>query len=198
MIDTLRPSGSSSAGDSIIRREDLYDIFVDSNTGELGIRVLPDNQSPSTMPTYLGRMPLQTFCQIAVVENEKELNVFVNGIPRGTVVRNNLPPTSATRSQYILNQDGVVRSGIVYQIQIHEGNLSTEELMNANERVTIQYENEATFQSNRVPTENTRMKMTTTEAILGYIRLLGGLFGYNSGVKLASSNTDDMTFTRDE
>jgi hypothetical protein len=187
LIDNLRPSGSTSAGTSFIRRNDLYELVVDSNTGALGIRILPDNGSP---PVYMGKMPLQTFCQIAVVHNEKEISVFVNGVPRGSVVRENLPPTSAIQSQYIFNQDGVVRSGIIYQVQIHEGILSSEELMNANERVYIQYENDSTFQNTRIPTDNSRMKMTTSETILGYIRMLGGLFGYSSGVKMADLNTD--------
>jgi hypothetical protein len=83
----------------------------------------------------------------------------------------------------------VVRSGIIYQVQIHEGILSEEDLMSANERVTIQYENDSTFQNTPTPTENSRMKMTFTQTFLGYIRMLGGLFGYNSGVNVASSNT---------
>jgi hypothetical protein len=189
MVDNLRPSGTSSKADSIIRRDDLYDLFVDSDTGELGIRVLPDNTTPNKPPVFMGKMPLQSFCQIAVTQNEKELSVFVNGIPRGSVLRENLPPTSAIQSQYIFNQDGVVRSGIIYQVQIHEGILSEEDLMSANERVTIQYENDSTFQNTPTPTENSRMKMTFTQTFLGYIRMLGGLFGYNSGVNVASSNT---------
>jgi len=187
LIDNLRPSGSTSAGTSVIRRNDLYELVVDSNTGALGVRILPDNNSS---PVYVGKMPLQTFCQIAVAHNEKEISVFVNGVPRGSVVRDNLPPTSAIQSQYIFNQDGVVRSGIIYQVQVHEGILSAEDLMSANERVLIQYENESTFQNTRIPTDNSRMKMTTSDTILGYIRMLGGLFGYSSGVKVADSNTD--------
>ena len=187
MVDNLRPSGSTSAGTSVIRRTDIYELVVDSNTGALGIRILPDNNSA---PTYMGKMPLQTFSQIAVTHNEKEISVFVNGVPRGSVIRDNLPPTSTIQSQYIFNQDGIIRSGIIYQVQIHQGILSSEELMNANERVLIQYENESTFQNTRIPTENSRMKMTTSEVLLGYIRMISGLFGYNYGVKIADSNTD--------
>ena len=190
MLDNLRPSGTSNIGDSVIRRADLYDLVVDSNTGELGIHVLPDNTNSDKPTVFMGKMPLQTFCQIAVTENEKELSVFVNGVPRGSVLRDNLPPTSSIQSQYIFNQDGIVRSGIIYQVQIHEGILSEEDLMSANERMTIQYENDSTFQNTHTPTENSRMKMTMSETFLGYIRVLGGLFGYQSGIKIADSNTD--------
>lgn len=200
LVEDIRPSGSSTSGDTVIRRDDLYELFVDSNTGELGLRILPDNSksSPSSSPVYFGKMPLQTFCQIAVIQNEKETSVYVNGIPRGSIVRENLPPTSAVQSQYIFNPDGVVRTGIIYQIQIYEGSLTEEELMSANERMLIQYENDSTFQNTRTPTENSRLKMTMSETFLGYIRVLGGFFGYGSGVKLASSNTTTIrNATRD-
>jgi hypothetical protein len=147
ILNQILPSGSNSYC-SIVHRDDLYDIVVDSNTGELGIRMLPDN----TQITYLGKIPLQTFCQIAVTENEKEINVFVNGIPRGAVIRKNLPPTTAMRTQYIFNQSGLVQSGLIYQVQIYEGVFTEEELMNANERMTIQYENDSTFQQTKLPT----------------------------------------------
>jgi len=195
MFNDMRPSGTASkpTSDSVIQRTDMYNLFVDSNTGQLGIQTLPDD---GDQPVYMGRMPLQSFCQVTVVQEEKELRVLVNGIPRGSVMRKNLPPTSSIQSQYILNKDGVVRSGIVYQVQIHKGILTEEDLLSAYERMAIQYENDVTFQNTHSPTAAHQSQMSTTDTLMGYLRVLGSFFGYDSGMAISSNNTriiQDMT-----
>lgn len=191
LIDWTTPSSIQEApsdiGRSIIYRPGLYHIILDGNTGGLG--VIPDPPSPEEKTRFFGNLPLQSLTQVAMIHNEKEIRVFVNGVPRGAMVRQTLPPTSSVRSSFVFNQGDVVNTGMIYQVEIHEGELSSETLMNEYERTSIQYENEATFQNTRIPTDITRSQMSFTDVFVGYIRLLSTMFGYQRGIEVASRNT---------
>lgn len=197
LLDNLEPTSSSSnpTSKTLIYRPGLYRIIVDGNTGNLGILPEPVNTEGNTL-TFFGTLPTQTLCQLAVIHEEKEIRVFVNGIPKGSVVRTNLPPTSSIQSSFLFNPNGIVQSGMMYQVEIHDGNLTTEQLMSMYERISIQYDNDSTYQNTRFPTDTKRTAMSFADTFLGIIRLIGETFGYTSGISLAIHNTKTLGVNR--
>ena len=181
------PENTPSKDRAIITRNDLYDITLDSTTGNLGVSYI-DNGTRYTK--YFGKYPLQTFAQIAIVQEGKETRVFVNGIPRGAFIRNNLPPTSSMSSSYIFNSSSVIKTGMIYQVEVHQDIMDQEAMLNSLEKYSIHYDNETTYQNTRYPTSLKQNNMSFTEKVLGNIRLISSLFGYNRGVDTA---TRDIT-----
>ena len=98
-VDKVKPIPSTTAC-SLVEKKDLYKIVIDGTTGELGISELPGNDLGKP-DTFFGNLPQQSLVQLAIVHEEKEIRVFVNGIPRGAMMRKNLPPTSSMNSSTI-------------------------------------------------------------------------------------------------
>lgn len=162
----------------LMTKNQHYDLLLDSGTGVLSITSVGKEQS-------LGKLPLQGFVQVAVVQEQKEFTVYINGERRGSLRTDELPPTLAIMSAPIFNPDGIVREGEVYHMEVHSGALDTLTLRKHYESAMIQYTNDVAYQGTQLPTQ---AGMSFSQRLIGYVRMMSQFLGYSKGVETANDS----------
>ena len=166
----------------LMTKPNHYDLCLDTGTGILSIQSIGKSQS-------LGKFPLQGFTQVAVVQEQKEFTVYVNGERRGVIVTPELPPTVALTSAPIFNPDGIIKSGILYHLEIHSGAFTAYTLRRHYESAMIQYTNDVSYQGTTLPTQ---AGMSFTQGLIGAVRMMSQTFGYTKGVETASRSVSQI------
>lgn len=162
----------------LMTKNQHYDLILDAGTGILTISSVGKEQS-------LGKLPLQGFVQVAVVQEQKEFTVYVNGERRGSLRTDELPPTLAIDSAPIFNPDGIIREGELYHMEIHSGAMETLTMKKHYESAMIQYTNDVAYQGTKLPTQ---AGMSFSQRFIGFIRMASQFLGYSKGVETANDS----------
>jgi hypothetical protein len=187
-IDEMIPANGAHVVQAvrIIRRENHFGLSVDAVDGTLYL----DNgasETLSTKKTQVGKLPQQSICQIAITQNQKTFNVFINGKLSGVHEADNLPyrPSDIT----LFNESGGIRNGQVYHVELHNTQLTTEELRDHWEAIRIAYINDSRNQDTRLPSNSTQ---SIYGWITGKFRVLFGYFAYPEGAEVAINSVKNL------
>lgn len=160
---------------SLVSWEDYYRVSLDRITGTLYFTPI---QSSGTMDKVsLGKMPLETLCQIAIVQNQKTYAIYVNGKRKATIVSKNLPSSNSLQRNPIFNANGGMNSGIIFHTEIYNTLLDTPDLLRHHESVVAVYTNSSVYQGTPLPV--TTPSMNWSEQLFGFFRIVMNLFSYS-------------------
>ena len=175
--DTLgKDNGNSEPGDmgsSLIDWKDYYRIGLDRTTGMIYFR--SHDQAPS-QSVIVAKIPYNTLCQIAVIQNQKTFAICINGERKATVRAPKLPPSSCLTNSPVINKDGIVNTGMMYHMEIHNTIFDTPDLQRHRESVVAVYSNSSIFQNTPLP--SSKANVNILDRASGYVRLAANRFSY--------------------
>ena len=175
--DTLgKNTGNSEPddlGSSLIDWRDYYRIGLDRTTGMVYFR--SHDQSPS-QSVNVAKIPYNTLCQIAIIQNQKTFAICINGERKATVRAPRLPKSSCLTNSPILNKDGIVNNGVLYHMEIHNTLFDTPDLQRHRESVIAVYSNSSIFQNTPLPSSNANVSIL--DRTNAYARLANNQFSY--------------------
>jgi len=177
VIDRVK-GDSSSDNTRLLTKNYHYDVILDAGTGNFTLNSVGKSQD-------MGKYPLQGLVQLAIVQEQKQFVVYINGQRRGSLETPELPSTISINSSPIFNPDGIIQDGILYHMELHSKLFDTETLKRHYEAITIQYTNDSSYQGTQLPKSN---NMTFTQRFIGFIRMLSQSFGYSNGVSIAMNS----------
>lgn len=159
-------------GCSLIKWDEYYEIRLDRTTGTLYF--YSGHQSDSDA-VNIGNMPFGTLVQIAIVQNQKTFAIHVNGDRRATIRYPKLPPSRVLSRSPIINQDGIISSGVLYHTDIDNELYEISDLLKHRESVISVYSNSTIFQGTSLPDNKPRDLIDTSN---GYVQLLNHQMSY--------------------
>lgn len=159
-------------GCSLINWDEYYEIKLDRTTGTLYF--YSGHQSDSNA-VNIGNMPFGTLVQIAIVQNQKTFAVHVNGERRATIRSPKLPPSHVLSRSPIINQDGIISSGVLYHTDIDNELYEVSDLLKHRESVISVYSNSTVFQGTSLPDNKPRDMIDTTN---GYVQVMNHQLSY--------------------
>lgn len=175
--DTLgKDTGNSEPGDlgsSLIDWRDYYRIGLDRTTGMIYFRTY--DQSPSES-INVAKIPYNTLSQIAIIQNQKTFAICINGERKATIRSPKLPKSSCLTKSPIINKDGIVNTGILYHMELHNTLFDTHDLQRNRESVIAVYSNSSIFQNTPLPSSD--ISVNVIERTSGYARLTSNQFSY--------------------
>jgi hypothetical protein len=175
--DTLgTDTGNSEPGDmgsSLIDWKDYYRIGLDRTTGMIYFR--PYDQKPSES-VNVAKIPYNTLCQITIIQNQKTFAICINGERKATVRSPRLPQSSCLTNSPVINKDGIVNTGMLYHMEIHNTLFDTPDLQRHRESVVAVYSNSSIFQNTPLPSSNANVNVL--DRVSGYTRLATNQFSY--------------------
>ena len=169
----LGRSLAQEKGNIFIDWRDYYRIGLDRTTSTLYFRTHAQEPSQSVR---VSKMPYGTLVQIAVVQNQKTFGICVNGERKITVRSPKLPISSSLTRSPTINGDGIVSSGVLYHMEVHNTILDTPDLQRHRESVLAVYSNSSIFQNTPLPSSNASTNLI--ERTSGYARLTSKQFSY--------------------
>jgi hypothetical protein len=191
---TTQENQSHSPKDTIriIRRQNHFGLSLDTINGNLYLdNGFQEDLAESPDSTLVGQMHFQTITQIAIIQNQKTFNVFINGKLTGVHTSKSLPyqPGQST----LINESGGIQLGILYHVELHKGRLTSEELRDHWEALRIQYMNDTRLKSQF---SNTQLPGNTNLGIVGWIngifRVFFGTLGYSDGTEVAINSVKKL------
>lgn len=175
--DTLgKDTGNSKPddiGSSLIDWKDYYRIALDRTTGMIYFRSY--DQSPS-QSVNVAKIPYNTLCQIAIIQNQKTFAICINGERKATIRTPRLPKSSCLNNSPIINKDGIVSNGILYHMEVHNTMFDTPDLQRHRESVIAVYSNSSIFQNTPLPSSHANVNMIDRAS--GYTRLANHQLSY--------------------